>query len=98
MVPSPTAQLGVMPANPSEGPGTTMTRMINRLGLGSDCGRCKELAMQMDLGGPAWVRQNRSYVIKSTISNASNLGHKMGPVRKMGVRYLVGRSVRLSSR
>jgi len=32
----------------AQGPGTEMTQIINRLGLGSDCGRCKALAAEMD--------------------------------------------------
>ena len=80
----------------SAGPGTEMTRMINRLGLGSDCGRCKALADQMDHCGPEWVQQNRHYVVSRTISNAQNLGHRMGPIRKLGVRAMVQRSVRLA--
>lgn len=77
----------------SGGPGTEMTKMINRVGLGSDCGRCKALAAQMDQGGPDWVRQNFDYVVSSTISNAENLGHQMGPLRRSGVRVLVRRSI-----
>ena len=42
------------------GPGTEMTQIINRLGLGSDCGRCKALAAEMDQNGSAWVMQNRN--------------------------------------
>ena len=82
----------------SKGPGTEMTKMINRLGLGSNCSRCRALANQMDARGPEWVRQNKQYVVQRTVSNASKLGHRMGPVKKMGVRYIVGRSVRVSSR
>lgn len=80
------------------GPGTEMTRIINRIGLGSDCGRCKSLANQMDQLGPTWVRQNFNYVVNRTVGNAENLGHRMGPVRRVGVRTIVRRSVRLSSR
>lgn len=83
-------------ASQTGGPGTEMTRMINRIGLGSDCGRCKSLAAQMDQGGPDWVRQNFGYVVSSTVSNAENLGHQMGPVRRSGVRLLVRRSIRRS--
>lgn len=79
------------------GPGTEMTKMINRMGLGSDCGRCKALANQMDQNGPEWVRQNRQYVVQRTISNAANLGHKMGPGKRLGVRILVQRSIQKSS-
>ncbi len=77
----------------SGGPGTEMTKMINRVGLGSDCGRCRALAEQMDQGGPDWVRQNFGYVVSSTVSNARNLGHQMGPLRRSGVRLLVRRSI-----
>ena len=80
----------------SGGPGTEMTRMINRVGLGADCGRCKALANQMDQCGPCWVQQNKEYVVARTVSNAQNLGHRMGPIRRMGVRTLVNRAVRLS--
>ena len=68
--------------------------MINRLGLGSDCGRCKALAAEMDANGPDWVRQNFEYVVSRTISNAQALGHRMGPVRRAGVRSLVRRAIR----
>ena len=46
----------------AQGPGTEMTQIINRMGLGSDCGRCKALAAEMDQRGPDWVLQtgNRS--------------------------------------
>lgn len=80
----------------SAGPGTEMTQMINRLGLGSDCGRCKALADQMDQCGTCWVQQNREYVVGRTISNAQNLGHRMGPMRRLGVRAIVNRAVRLA--
>lgn len=79
------------------GPGTEMTKMINRLGLGSDCGRCKALAAEMDAKGPQWVRQNFECVVSRTVSNAKNLGHRMGPVRRAGVRSLVRRAIRKSS-
>lgn len=78
------------------GPGTEMTRIINRLGLGSDCERCRSLAAQMDQGGPYWVQQNYDYVVAQTIRNAERLGHRMGPVRRAGVRSIVRRSIRLS--
>ncbi|MEM7315193.1 MAG: hypothetical protein AAF497_18785 [Planctomycetota bacterium] len=68
--------------------------MINRLGLGSDCSRCKALADQMDRCGPEWVLANFDHVASRTISNARNLGHRMGPVRRMGVRMLVRTAVR----
>jgi len=87
----------IAPASPmAGGPGTEMTKIINRMGMGSDCGRCKSLAAQMDQGGPSWVMQNREYVVQRTISNATNLGHRMGPVRRAGVRWMVGTSVRRS--
>ena len=76
------------------GPGTEMTQMINRLGLGSDCSRCKALADQMDRCGPEWVLANFDHVASRTISNARNLGHRMGPVRRMGVRMLVRTAIR----
>ena len=79
---------------PQGGPGTEMTKIINRLGLGSDCGRCKSLAARMDQGGPEWVKQNFEYVVSQTISNAERLGHQMGPVRKAGVRAIVRESIR----
>ncbi|MEM9943065.1 MAG: hypothetical protein AAF939_15990 [Planctomycetota bacterium] len=66
-----------------------MTKIINRLGLGADCGRCKALAAEMDRGGVAWVKENFEYVVAKTISNAERLGHKMGPVKKHGVRTIV---------
>ena len=75
------------------GPGTEMTKIINRIGLGSDCGRCKALAAEMDQGGSNWVRQNFNYVVNRTTSNAENLGHTMGPFRKAGVRMIVRRSI-----
>ena len=78
------------------GPGTEMTRIINRLGLGSDCGRCKALANEMDRGGPQWVLNNFNYVTQRTISNAENLGNRMGPIRRIGVRQIVRASVRRS--
>lgn len=82
--------------NSTGGPGTEMTRIINRLGLGSDCQRCKALAAEMDQGGVAWVQQNREAVIQRTISNAENLGHRMGPARRVGVRVILNRSIRRS--
>lgn len=84
------------PVNVSSGPGTEMTRIINRLGMGSDCGRCQALAAEMDQGGPEWVQQNFNYVVARTIGNAENLGHRMGPVQQLGVRRIVRRSIRLS--
>lgn len=60
------------------GPGTEMTRIINRIGLGSDCVRCKQLAAEMDRGGPEWVSQNFNCVVKRTVSNAKALGHRWG--------------------
>ncbi len=78
---------------PTGGPGTEMTKMINRLGLGSDCGRCKALAAQMDANGSQWVRNNFDSIAARTISNAENLGHRMGPVRRTGVRLLIRRSI-----
>ena len=80
----------------SSGPGTEMTKMINRLGLGSNCGRCKALAAQMDANGPQWVRNNFNHVVSRTVSNAEQLGHRMGPIRRTGVRTLVRRSIRRS--
>lgn len=80
----------------SGGPGTEMTRIINRLGMGSDCSRCKNLAAEMDQRGPEWVRQNMDYVVGRTVSNAENLGYNMGPIRRAGVRRIVRRSVRVS--
>jgi hypothetical protein len=78
------------------GPGTEMTKIINHMGLGSDCGRCKALAAQMDCCGPEWVLQNREYVVARTISNAEKLGQSMGPIRRLGVRSIVRRAVRRS--
>lgn len=80
----------------AQGPGTEMTQIINRMGLGSDCGRCKALANEMDQNGAAWVLQNRNYIAQRTISNAENLGHFMGPVRRAGVRAMIRTSVRRS--
>ena len=80
----------------AQGPGTEMTQIINRLGLGSNCGRCQALASQMDQNGPAWVLQNRNYIAQRTISNAENLGHRMGPIRRAGVRTMIRTSVRRS--
>ena len=81
----------------AQGPGTEMTRIINRVGLGSDCGRCKALAAEMDLNGSQWVNANRSHVVNRTISNAQNLGHRMGPVQRTGVRLIVRTAVRRAS-
>ena len=81
---------------PSAGPGTEMTQMINRLGLGSDCSRCQSLAAEMDRNGPQWVRQNFDHVVSRTVSNAQNLGHNMGPIRRSGVRMMVRRSIQRS--
>lgn len=50
----------------AQGPGTEMTQIINRLGLGSDCGRCQALASKMDQNGAAWVMQNRDYIANRT--------------------------------
>ena len=83
-------------ASGGSGPGTEMTRIINRLGLGSDCGRCQALAAEMDRGGPQWVLSHFNYVTQRTISNAENLGHRMGPIRRVGVRQIVRASVRRS--
>jgi len=80
----------------AQGPGTEMTQIINRFGLGSDCGRCKALAAEMDQRGPDWVLQNRQYVAERTIDNATRLGHNMGPVKRMGVRMMIRTSVRRS--
>lgn len=80
----------------AQGPGTEMTRIINRIGLGSDCQRCKSLADQMDRNGADWVTANFDHVVQRTVANAANLGHRMGPVRRTGVRLIVRRSVRLS--
>ena len=91
------ATTGQLSAQPGDGgPGTEMTQIINRLGMGSDCSRCQALAAQMDQGGPHWVEQNFEYVVAQTISNAKNLGHRMGPVQQRGVRAVVRRSIRLS--
>ena len=49
-----TSQCGQTFASSCGGPGTEMTQIINRLGLGSDCGRCKALANEMDRNGPQW--------------------------------------------
>ena len=76
------------------GPGTEMTQIINRMGLGSDCGRCKALAAEMDQNGADWVMRNKQYVVQRTISNAQNLGHRMGPIQRMGVRSIVTRAAR----
>ena len=59
----------------AQGPGTEMTKIINRVGLGSDCDRCRALAVEMDQRGPDWVLQNRQHVASRTIDNASRLGH-----------------------
>ena len=91
---NPAVSYPTAPAN--GGPGTEMTRIINRIGLGSDCGRCKALAAEMDRGGADWVQNNKSYVVQRTISNAKALGHRMGPVQRMGVKAIVQRSVRRS--
>lgn len=81
----------------SVGPGTEMTQMINRVGLGADCGRCKALAAQMDRCGSDWVCNNFDHVVCRTISNAENLGHRMGPMRRASVRALVRTAVRRAS-
>lgn len=78
----------------AQGPGTEMTQIINRFGLGSDCARCRALSDEMDLKGSAWVMQNRDYIADRTISNAENLGHRMGVVRRAGVRAMIRTSVR----
>lgn len=78
----------------AQGPGTQMTQIINRVGLGSDCPRCQALAAEMDLKGSAWVMQNRDAIAKRTISNAEKLGHRMGPVRRAGVRAMIRTSAR----
>lgn len=78
------------------GVGTEMTQMINRLGLGSDCARCKNLAAEMDANGAQWVENNFDYVVSRTVSNAQNLGHRMGPIRRAGVRGMVRSSIRRS--
>ena len=80
----------------AQGPGTEMTQIINRVGLGSDCGRCKALAAEMDQRGPDWVLQNRHDIASRTIDNASRLGHNMGPMKRMGVRMMIRTSVRRS--
>lgn len=80
----------------AQGPGTEMTQIINRMGLGSNCGRCQALASEMDQNGPAWVMQNRSYIARRTISNAENLGHRMGLIRRAGVHAMIRTSVRRS--
>lgn len=80
----------------AQGPGTEMTQIINRVGLGSDCARCRALSAEMDRKGPAWVMKNRDYVANRTISNAENLGHRMGVVRRAGVRVMIRTSVRRS--
>lgn len=80
----------------SGGPGTEMTQIINRLRLGSNCGRCQALADEMDRNGPQWVLNNFNHVTQRTISNAENLGHRMGPIRRVGVRQIVRASVRRS--
>ena len=87
----------VGPTIPTGGPGTEMTKMINQLGLGSDCGRCKALAAQMDANGPQWVRNNFDQIAAQTISNAEKLGNRMGPVRRTGVRVLLRRAIRRSN-
>ena len=78
----------------AQGAGTEMTQIINRMGLGSNCGRCQALAAEMDQNGSAWVMQNRSYIANRTISNAENLGHRMGVVRRAGVRAMIRTSAR----
>ena len=80
----------------AQGPGTEMTQIINRMGLGSDCGRCKALAAEMDQRGPDWVLQNRQHVANRTIDNALRLGHNMGPMKRLGVRMMIRTSVRRS--
>ena len=80
----------------AQGPGTEMTQIINRMGLGSDCGRCKALAAEMDQRGPDWVLQNRQQIASRTIDNASRLGHNMGPMKRLGVRMMIRTSVRRS--
>ncbi|MEM9409895.1 MAG: hypothetical protein AAGA30_02205 [Planctomycetota bacterium] len=77
----------------TEGPGAEMTKMINRLGLGSDCGRCKALAARMNEGGPVWVRENFDFVVSQTISNAERIGYHMGPIRRLGVRSIVNQAI-----
>ncbi len=80
----------------AQGPGTEMTEIINRWGLGSDCGRCKALAAEMDQRGADWVLQNRQQIASRTIDNASRLGHNMGPMKRMGVRAMIRTAVRRS--
>ena len=80
----------------AQGPGTEMTKIINRMGLGSDCGRCKALAAEMDQRGANWVLQNRQEIAGRTIDNASRLGHNMGPMKRIGVRMMIRTSVRRS--
>ena len=80
----------------AQGPGTEMTQIINRVGLGSDCGRCKALAAEMDQRGPDWVLENRHEIADRTIDNASRLGHNMGPLKRLGVRMMIRTSVRRS--
>jgi len=80
----------------AQGPGTEMTQIINRMGLGANCGRCKALAAEMDLNGSQWVMQNRTYVANRTISNAQNLGHRMGVIQRAGVKAMIRTSVRRS--
>ena len=82
--------------NQRSGPGTEMTKIINRLGLGSDCQRCHNLAREMDVNGPAWVMNNFDCVVARTVSNAENLGHTMGPIRRVGVRSIIRTAVRRS--
>ena len=72
--------LAVVSPAVAQGPGTEMNQIINRMGLGSDCGRCKALAAEMDQRGPDWVLQNRQQIASRTIDNASRLGHNMGPM------------------
>ncbi len=88
------AFLSTQGSTQAQGPGTEMTQIINRMGLGSDCGRCQALANEMDQNGSAWVLQNRDYITQRTISNAENLGHRMGPIRRAGVRAMIRTSVR----
>ena len=80
----------------AQGPGTEMTQIINRLGMGSNCSRCKSLAAEMDRNGADWVLQNREQIAERTIQNATLLGHNMGPVKRMGVRMMIRTSVRRS--
>lgn len=88
--------LAVVSPAVAQGPGTEMTQIINRMGLGSDCGRCKALAAEMDQRGPDWVLQNRQQIASRTIDNASRLGHNMGPMKRLGVRMMIRTSVRRS--